>query len=78
MLMKCLKCLTDFGASDVIAKSVECKKKYHPLCTWLGSSNISKNKLKQEKCNTCQDESNLTASIKSNDELYIIFYRKSY
>lgn len=37
---------------------------------WLGSSQkISKNKLKQWKCDTSQDELNLKASIKSNDEL---------
>lgn len=29
---KCFKCLTDFGASKPIAKCVECKTEYHPLC----------------------------------------------
>lgn len=66
---KCAKCLVDLSATDVIAKCVDCNTEYHPPCTRLGSAqNISKNKLKSWKCDSCHDEANSTASVRSNEE----------
>ncbi|KAG8289261.1 hypothetical protein J6590_108155, partial [Homalodisca vitripennis] len=66
---KCEKCDTNFVASDVVAKCVECKRCFHPACSRAGSAqNFTKGKHRSWKCDKCVEETASVSSVCSNED----------
>ncbi|KAG8241747.1 hypothetical protein J6590_080030 [Homalodisca vitripennis] len=62
------KCDTNFVASDVVAKCVECKRYFHPAYSRAGSTqNFTKGKHRSWKCDICVEE---TASVSSRSRVF--------
>lgn len=64
-VLKCVKCNLDILGGEVSVKCIDCASSFHPSCTSLGSSNLTKNKMKSWKCESCKGDS---ASVKSNED----------
>lgn len=62
----CDKCNVELSGAEVVLKCLDCKLQFYPVCTRIDvSKNITKNKLKSWKCDSCKGGS---ASVHSSED----------